>query len=441
LDIFQARFIIIVSKLFCMPLQYFTTFGLIIPKVSKMDRFFKSYMSILLLLSLTFACSSPTRRTITGLNELLNSVRQEYVLDDRVELWDLSVHSDGGQFSLIGNLTSLEAYDALEEALDQHFPQVENKIILHHESGDGALVNALVNNSVIHLRKEPSSTRELVTQALLGTPVRILLNDGGKSLIQVPDGYIGWVNTKELSPVNEEELAVYREAEKLIFTSQSGMAYSEPDPGSMPVTDLVIGNIVSRVGENSECTQIKYPDGRLGWVKSSELIPAEEIFFQTTLKENLVETALRFHGIPYLWGGTSSKTIDCSGLVCNIYFMNGILLPRDADMQALIGRELTTSMGPDGLEAGDLLFFGRKASEEAEENVTHVAMYIGDGEYIHSAGWKERVSINSMDSTMVNFIERYPEIFVRAVRILGEDYEGFQAIAKNAFYKEIISKE
>ncbi|MEA3460838.1 MAG: NlpC/P60 family protein [Bacteroidota bacterium] len=406
-----------------------------------MNHFFKSCLSIVLLLSLTFACSSPTRRTITGLNVLLDSVYLEYVPDDRIELWDVSVHSDSGHFSLIGNLTKMEAYDVLEEKLDQQFPEVENRIILHSEDVDGAMVNALVNNSVIHLRKEPSSTKELVTQALLGTPVRILKTEGGKSLIQVPDRYIGWVNTKELSPVNEEELAVYREAEKLIFTAQYGMAFSEPDPGSMPVTDLVIGNIVSKVIEKSGYTQIKYPDGRLGWVKSSELVSAEEIFFKTTLKEDLVETALRFHGIPYLWGGTSSKTIDCSGLVCNIYFMNGIQLPRDADMQALIGRELTTDFVSDGLEAGDLLFFGRKATEEAEENVSHVAMYTGEGNYIHSAGWRERVSINSMDSTRENFIESYPEIFVRAVRILGEDYDGFKPIAENTFFKEIISTE
>jgi cell wall-associated NlpC family hydrolase len=176
-------------------------------------------------------------------------------------------------------------------------------------------------------------------------------------------------------------------------------------------------------------------------VRSNELVPAEEIFFKSTLKESLVETALKFHGIPYLWGGSSSKNIDCSGLVCNVYFMNGIQLPRDADMQALIGRELTTTMAPDGLEPGDLLFFGRKASEEAEENVTHVAMYIGDGEYIHSAGYRERVGINSMDSSKENFIESYPDIFVRAVRILGEEYDGFRPIAENAFYKEIISTE
>ena len=404
-----------------------------------MNRILKSYAALLLLSLLVFSCTPSTRRTITGLNALLVSVHQQYAPDDRIELWDVSVHSDSGHFQLIGNLTSQEAFDALEEALDQQFPEVENRIILHSEGGEGPLVNALVNNSVIHLRREPSSSKELVTQARLGAPVRILKTEGGKSLIQVPDRYIGWVNTEEVHAVNEEELAAYRDAEKVIYTPQYGLAFSEPDVLSMPVTDLVIGNILSKVSEESGFTQVSYPDGRLGWVKSSELVPAEEIFFKSTLKENLVQTALRFHGIPYLWGGTSSKNIDCSGLMCNVYFMNGIQLPRDADMQALIGKELTTSMDSEGLEAGDLLFFGRKASEGREESVTHVAMYIGDGEYIHSAGYRERVGINSMDSTKENFIERYPDIFVRAIRILGEEYDGFRPIAENAFYKEIIS--
>ena len=437
----KCMYLTIVSKLFCKPLHYFVTFGLINSKASKMNRKLKSYAALLLLSLLVFSCTSPTRRTITGLNALLVSAHQQYAPDDRIELWDVSVHSDSGHFSLIGNLTSQEAFNALAEALDQQFPEVENRIILHHQDGDGALVNALVINSVIHLRREPSSTKELITQARLGAPVRILKTEGGKSLIQVPDGYMGWVNTAEVYAVDREELAAYREAEKLIFTAQYGQSFSEPDEASMPVSDLVIGNILSKVSEESGFTQVKYPDGRLGWVKSSKLIPAEDVFFKSTLKENLVQTALKFNGIPYLWGGTSSKNIDCSGLVCNIYFMNGILLPRDADMQALIGRELTTDFVSDGLEAGDLLFFGRKATEEVDENVTHVAMYTGEGNYIHSAGWRERVSINSMDSTKESFIERYPEIFVRTVRIIGEDYDGFRPIADNAFYKEIISTE
>jgi hypothetical protein len=398
-------------------------------------------MTLVLLVMLASACSSPTVRTISGLNQLLDSLQLQYAPDERIELWDVSVQAEEGTVQIIGNLANREAYNALVQAVDQHFSGVKNKLILLPVEGNGKLVNALVNNSVIHLRREPSSTKELVTQALLGAPVRILKTEGGKSLIQVPDGYMGWVNTAEVHAVNGEELAAYREAEKLVYNAQYGLSYSEPDVLSMPVTDLVIGNILSKVSEESGFTQVKYPDGRLGWVKSSELVPAEEIFYKTTLKENLVQTAMRYHGIPYLWGGTSSKNIDCSGLVCNVYFMNGIQLPRDADMQALIGRELSTSLAPDGLEPGDLLFFGRKASEGREESVTHVAMYIGDGEYIHSSGHRERVSINSMDSSRDNYISKYehPDIFVRAVRILGEEYDDFRPIAENAFYKEIIS--
>jgi len=406
-----------------------------------MNRFFKLYMTLVLLVMLASACSSPTVRTISGLNQLLDSLQLQYAPDDRIELWDVSVQAEEGTVQIIGNLANREAYNALVQAADQHFSGVKNELILLPVEGNGKLVNALVNNSVIHLRREPSSTKELVTQALLGAPVRILKTEGGKSLIQVPDGYMGWVNTAEVHAVNGEELVAYREAEKLVYNAQYGLSYSEPDVLSMPVTDLVIGNILSKVSEESGFTQVKYPDGRLGWVKSSELVPAEEIFYKTTLKENLVQTAMRYHGIPYLWGGTSSKNIDCSGLVCNVYFMNGIQLPRDADMQALIGRELTTSLAPDGLEPGDLLFFGRKASEGREESVTHVAMYIGDGEYIHSSGHRERVSINSMDSSRENYISKYehPDIFVRAVRILGEEYDDFRPIAENAFYKAIIS--
>ncbi len=385
------------------------------------------------------ACTSQTEKTVSELNTLLGELKLEYAPDDRIEWWEITAAEVEGAIVLKGEVASKEAYKAVVQIVDARFSEVKNELLLLPEGDDGELVNGLVNNSVIHLRREPSSTKELVTQALLGAPVRILKTEGGKSLIQIPDGYIGWVNRAEVHAVDREELTAYREAEKLVYTAQYGLSYSEPDVGSMPVTDLVIGNILSKVSEESGFCQVKYPDGRLGWVKSSKVVPAGQIFFKTTMKENLVQTALRYHGIPYLWGGTSSKNIDCSGLVSNVYFLNGIQLPRDADMQALIGRELTTDFVPEGLEPGDLLFFGRKASKGKEESVTHVAIYIGDGEYIHSAGYRERVGINSMVSTTDNFIESYPDIFVRAVRIIGEEYDGFRPISENAFYKEIIS--
>lgn len=392
----------------------------------------------LLFLFIALSCNSTLAQSNPGLHELLESLRIEHAPDQRVELWDVRVDAQRGTVRVQGELSSREVYDAIEQALSQHYPEVDNQLVLLPENHTGPLVNALANNSVIHLRREPSNAKELVTQALLGVPVRVLKTERGKSLVQVPDGYIGWVNSAEVHRVNQDELAAYSAAEKVIFTAQYGLSYSAPDAESMPVTDLVVGNIVRKVSEESGFTQVQYPDGRVGWVSSSDVRPAEEIFYKTTSQEELVTTALKFHGIPYLWGGTSSKNIDCSGLMQNIYFMNGIQLPRDASMQALIGRELTTNFESHLLQPGDLLFFGRKATNGEREKVRHVAMYIGDGEYIHSAGYRERVSINSMDSTKPNFISSYPNTFVRAVRILGEEFTGFQAIPDNAFYNEII---
>jgi hypothetical protein len=72
--------------------------------------------------------------------------------------------------------------------------------------------------------------------------------------------------------------------------------------------------------------------------------------------------------------------------------------------------------------------------------VSHVAIYIGEGEFIHAAGYRDRVGINSMDSTQAHYIDTYPEIFVRATRIIGEDNQGFQPVSGNPYYKEIIKQ-
>lgn len=93
-------------------------------------------------------------------------------------------------------------------------------------------------------------------------------------------------------------------------------------------------------------------------------------------------------GVPYLWGGTSVKGVDCSGMVKTAYFAGGIVIARDASQQALTGERLARRR-PRCLK-GDLIFFGNPASGR----VTHVAMYLGEGRFIHSAG---RVKINSLD--------------------------------------------
>lgn len=398
----------------------------------------KTVLLFLFVLVLAAACTSRADRTLVAMETVLDSLELQYAPDLRVELWSLSLNNTDRILSLEGEVASKAAFDAISSSLHEHFPDVLNQVKLLPEENPQRIVNALVNNSVAHLRKKPSSKTELVSQALLGTPVRILKEADGMYFIQVPDGYMGWLNVNEVHFMEPEEMDLYKNRDKIIYASQYGFAYAEPDEGSLPVADLVIGCILPVLSEKGAFYETEYPDGRLAWVKKAEVIPAADIFHKVPVQGEVVHTTMPFLGIPYLWGGASAKNLDCSGFVANVFFMNGIQMPRDADQQAFCGREITTGFEASSLEGGDLLFFGRKASSEEEERVSHVAIYIGGGEFIHAAGFKDRVSINSMDSAQANYIDTYPEIFVRASRIIGEDSRGFLPIYENDFYKEII---
>jgi hypothetical protein len=77
----------------------------------------------------------------------------------------------------------------------------------------------------------------------------------------------------------------------------------------------------------------------------------------------------------YLWGGTVAPNYDCSGLIQAAFSSQGIWLPRDSYQQ----EAFTERVSREELQAGDLIFF-------AKERVNHVALYLGDGQYIHSSG-------------------------------------------------------
>ncbi len=396
--------------------------------------------ALLLAVPLFFsACSSRSERTILEVEQVLDVLHKEYVPDSRVQWWDMDLSIRDDQVVLEGSLANRDIYNKVVEAIDKDFPELRNGLVLLPEEGDGRLVNGLVNNSVCHLRSEPSSRTEMVTESLLGTPVRILKQTQEKALIQLPDGYLGWTNPNEVHALSVEEMEAYKEADKVVFKMQYGFTYSEADESSLPVSDLVLGNILAIKGESGVFYKVAYPDGRPAWVLKQEVMAAKQLFYSEARAQDLVVTALAYNGVPYLWGGASTKNIDCSGFASNIYYMHGIQLPRDADQQSHCGRVIKEDYSSADLEPGDLLFFGSKATEDNEEMVNHVGIYLGEGEFIHAAGWRDRVSINSMDSTRENYIASYPEIFVRATRILGEQGEAFYSLSESDYYTAIIS--
>lgn len=90
----------------------------------------------------------------------------------------------------------------------------------------------------------------------------------------------------------------------------------------------------------------------------------------------VTHTALRYVGVPYVWGGTSLSGVDCSGFVQAVFEHNGISLPRTADSQFEVGRAVKMR----DLEPGDLVFF-----ETYEAGASHVGIYLGGGRFIHAS--------------------------------------------------------
>jgi len=269
----------------------------------------------------------------------------------------------------------------------------------------------------------------------MGTPIKVLKKgQDGYYLVQTPDGYISWLDDDGVQFMDKNEFNSWISSDKVIFTANYGLCYSNPDDKSQTVSDLVAGNILKYLGNEQNYYKVEYPDKRIGYIKKDDAKLFNDWYKSLNPKANdILNTAYRFMGTPYLWGGTSTKGMDCSGFTKTVFFLNGIVLNRDASQQVNFGELVNTDNGWESLQPGDLLFFGFKGTPEKKERITHVAIYIGDGDFIHDAG---RVRINSFNPSKSYYSDYRKSGFIRAKRYLGSiGNSGIEKIMDNSFYK------
>jgi hypothetical protein len=226
-------------------------------------------------------------------------------------------------------------------------------------------------------------------------------------------------------------MTTWKKSSKVIYIETTGWLHDTSLDNTGVVGDLVAGSIMEKTGELKGFTSVVLPDGRKGLVENKKI----EDFgnWKSNIncsEENICNVALTFLGVPYLWGGSSIKGVDCSGFVQSVFFMNGLILARDASLQALHGTPVDITDGYSRLRKGDLLFFGSK--ENKTLHVTHVAIYLGNSEYINASG---RVMINSLDSTQVSFNRRRTSSLLEAKRISGVVNDmGIVPVIKHPWY-------
>ena len=358
------------------------------------------------------------------------AIKKDKCPDNREAVFNIQYSIDGDRIIVLGETTLANAKTELLAGLAENGFQVTDSLVVLPDTSADSLNWGLVTISVSNLRANPGHDSEMVSQAILGTPVRVLKKQSSWYLIQTPDKYISWVDSDAISCLSDSQFQNWREQPKMVYLPAAGLATC-PETNSV-VTDLVAGSILRfEKFSGKDCT-LSMPDGRLVEVPLADVIDFEKWSNRdiSSVKE-ITRTALDFMGRPYLWGGTSAKGVDCSGFVKTVYFLNGYILARDASLQFLYGTLIEEEQGWNALHEGDLVFFGKKATDGKTAKATHVGYYLGDGEFIHSSGF---VRVNSFDPEKENYSKYRTITWLGGRRILSVQSDRIIKVSDHPWY-------
>ena len=373
------------------------------------------------------SCKNDTK-TISELQNIHSNLKTTFAPDKRVELFDINFEIADNQLILEGETTTKKVFSILLDSLKNRKLAFTNNVRVLPDSAVGNKQFAVARNSVINIRSQPKHSAELGTQGLLGMSLNVLDKKGDFYRVQTPDNYISWVDKGGITRMNKTQFDAWNQSKKIIFTQNFGDVYVDKSVNSEIVSDITLGGILKYISEDNQFYEVKYPDNRIGFVKKNEAVIYN--YWLKNLespKENIESIAKKMNGFPYLWGGTSSKGIDCSGFTKMVYLMNGFIIPRDASQQINAGKTVDTNLKFEGLEKGDLIFFGRKATAEKKQRVTHVGIWLGNdkGEFIHSSG---NVHLSSMDNKQSNYDEFNKNRYLGSRRYLNVEDKNIIAL-------------
>ncbi len=200
--------------------------------------------------------------------------------------------------------------------------------------------------------------------------------------------YTGYIPEEDLLGVTQEEAEAWERSDLRVTSGICVDVTSLPKVQGVCLISLFCGSLVRVLDWESEThgwARVCLADGRIGYMRNQYLtekkfsqagawreeLPQAEVE-EEEFRRAVTETARTYLGVQYRWGGKTTAGIDCSGLVSASYMRCGILIYRDAKIaEGFPLREIPKER----MKAGDLLFFPG-----------HVAMYLGDGLYIHSTG-------------------------------------------------------
>ena len=257
-----------------------------------------------------------------------------------------------------------------------------------------------ININAADVRKKGKFQSERRTQALYGEPVEIIKRGQHYSQVRLYDGFRGYINNFFFSESNSETGTDY------IVKATLTPAYTAPNSNAPVVTLLPFAAKIKAAPANDKFVlSHSHHYGQI-YLKCSDLILASDAPILTKDRvPELIESAMRFMGVPYLWGGRTFFGVDCSGFVAIIYRYFGITLPRKSKWQSEIGKSVSQA----NIEPGDLIYFRK-----------HVGIALNRYDYLDASLSKGGVHINTLDPTKKGFL-KYREQTLRAIRRMTVD--------------------
>lgn len=222
----------------------------------------------------------------------------------------------------------------------------------------------VVTLSIIPIRELPSHKSQMVSQLLFGETVAVIEESEDWLFVKnSTDGYLGWIEQKQLTPISISDLHKWNLLPKVVATTPFSNIEFENQQMILPA-----GAILSQT-----------PDFVIGDLHFKHSITE-------TVNPSLVENAMQFIHAPYLWGGKSIFGFDCSGYTQTVFKTIGIELFRDASKQVEQGVVVNFL---EEVLPGDLAFFHNQ-----EDKIVHVGMMLSSSQIIHCSG---AVRIDNID--------------------------------------------
>lgn len=255
----------------------------------------------------------------------------------------------------------------------------------------------ICNLSVIPVRKSADHCSEMVTQLFFGESFEIIEYQNNWIFIKIHyDNYQGWIHHLQYLTLNKDNFAEFKKQSKvLIYNNSSHLT----EISSGKLIHLLLGFTIPLPNHSNNLT-----------IGNTEFHLNGEYFTPDSHKKEIIKFAANYLNVPYLWGGRTQFGIDCSGFTQMVYKLAGIILPRDASQQALIGETLSFLSEA---EPGDLIFF-----DNENGNISHVGILYDSQHIIHASGC---VRIDSIDHNGIynTDLKKYTHPLRLIKRVLG----------------------